>query len=91
MKKIFVGNMDRGVTEQIIRSTFETHGAVEHVTVVADKTGQPKGFGFVEMADDDAAGKAIAAINGRELNGKRLTVSEARSKGAAGADGHRSG
>ena len=84
MKNIFVGNMDRGVTEQIIRSSFESYGTVERVTIVADETGKPKGFGFVEMADDDAAGKAIAALNGQELNGKRLTVSEARSKGAMG-------
>ncbi len=90
MKNIFVGNMDRGVTEQIIRSSFETYGAVERVTIVADETGQPKGFGFVEMADDDAAGKAIAGMNGCEMNGKCLIVSEARSK-AARSGGRRSG
>ena len=84
MKKIFVGNMERGVTEQIMRSSFETYGAVERVTIVADEAGKPKGFGFVEMTDDAAAGKAIAALNGRELNGKVLTVSEARSKAAGG-------
>ena len=50
MKNIFVGNMDRGVTEQIIRSSFETYGTVERVKIVADEAGQPKGFGFVEMA-----------------------------------------
>jgi len=91
MKNVFVGNMERGVTEQIIRSSFETNGTVESVKILADESGKSKGFGFVEMADEDAAGKAIAAMNGMELNGKRLTVSEARSKGAAGTGGRRSG
>jgi RNA recognition motif-containing protein len=91
MKNIFVGNMERGVTEQIIRSSFETYGTVGSVKILTDESGKTKGFGFVEMADDDAAGKAIAAMNGKELNGKRLTVSEARSKGAAGSGGRRSG
>ena len=90
MKNIFVGNMERGVTEQVIRSSFETYGTVERVKLVADEAGHPKGFGFVEMADDDAAGKAIAAMNGMELNGKRLTVSEARSKAAVRTGGRRS-
>jgi RNA recognition motif-containing protein len=90
MKTIFVGNMERAVTEPAIRSLFETYGTVERVTIVSDEAGQTKGFGFVEMADDDAAGKAIAAMNGCELNGKVLTVSEARSKGAARSGGRRS-
>jgi cold-inducible RNA-binding protein len=85
MKKIFVGNMDRSVSEQVIRSSFETYGTVSGVNLVADEAGKPKGFGFVEMADDTAAAKAIAELNGRELNGKVLTVSEAHSKGAGGA------
>jgi RNA recognition motif-containing protein len=90
MKKIFVGNMDRAVTEPVIRSLFETYGAVERVTMVSDEAGHPKGFGFIEMTDDDGAGKAIAAMHGCELNGKVLTVSEARSKGAARSGGRRS-
>jgi RNA recognition motif-containing protein len=84
MKNIYVGNMEGGVTEQMIRSSFETYGTVERVTIVANEAGQPKGFGFVEMADDAAAAKAIAAMNGMELNGKRLRVSEGRSQGALG-------
>jgi RNA recognition motif-containing protein len=83
MKKIFVGNMDRGVSEQILRSSFEAYGAVDTIHLVTDEGGRPKGFGFVEMTDDEAAGKAIAALNGHELNGKVLTVSEARPKTAS--------
>lgn len=90
MKRIFVGNMERSVTEQLIRSLFEPYGAVERITMVSDEAGQTKGFGFIEMGDDDAAGKAIVAMNGCELNGKVLTVSEARSKGAARSGGRRS-
>ena len=90
MKKIFVGNMERTVTEQLIRSLFEPYGAIERITMVSDEAGHTKGFGFIEMGDDDAAGRAIAAMNGCELNGKVLTVSEARSKGAARSGGRRS-
>ena len=90
MKRIFVGNMERTVTEQLIRSLFEPYGVVERISMVADEAGHPKGFGFIEMGDDDAAGKAIAAMNGCELNGKVLTVSEARSKGATRSGGRRS-
>lgn len=85
-----MGNMERTVTEQLIRSLFEAYGAVERITMVSDDAGHTKGFGFIEMGDDDAAGKAIAAMNGCELNGKALTVSEARSKGAARSGGRRS-
>jgi cold-inducible RNA-binding protein len=91
MKNIYVGNVEDGVTEQMIRSSFETYGTVESVKIVANEAGQPKGFGFVEMADDAAAGKAIAAMNGMELNGKRLRVSEGRSQGPVGTGGRRSG
>ena len=89
MKTIFVGNMERAVTEPVIRSLFETYGTVERVTIVSDEAGQTKGFGFIQMADDNAAGKAIATMNGCELNGKVLTVSEARSRGAARSGGRR--
>jgi RNA recognition motif-containing protein len=90
MKRIFVGNIERTATEQLIRSLFEPYGTVERITIVSDEAGHAKGFGFIEMGDDDAAGKAIAAINGCELNGKVLTVSEARSKGAVRSGGRRS-
>ena len=88
MKNIFVGNLSYGVTEESVRSLFEQYGAVQRANVVTDRqTGESKGFGFVEMTDDAAADKAIAAINGQEVSGRALTVNEARPKGAGGAGG----
>ena len=87
MKNIFVGNLSFNTTEQDIRSLFEAHGSVDRVNVVTDRdTGQAKGFGFVEMTNDGEGDKAIAALNGQELGGRTLTISEARPKaeGAAG-------
>jgi cold-inducible RNA-binding protein len=85
MKNIYVGNLSFGATEQAVRSLFEAHGAVERVSIVTDRdTGQPRGFGFVEMTSDAEADRAIAAINGKELDGRALNVNEARPKGAGG-------
>jgi len=62
-----------------LRNLFEAFGAVERVSVITDReTGKPRGFAFVEMTDDDAADKAIAAVNGTEFEGRALNVSEAR-------------
>ena len=81
MKNIFVGNLSFGVTEASVRSLFETHGTVDRVNICTDRdSGQPRGFGFVEMANDGEAEKAIAAVNGRELDGRALNVNEARPK-----------
>ncbi len=81
MKNIFVGNLSYGATEETVRSLFEQYGTVERVSIVTDReTGQPRGFGFVEMTDDGEAEKAIAALNGRELAGRDLNVNEARPK-----------
>src|ERR1035441_4215574 len=78
MKNIFVGNLSFGVTEASVRSLFETHGTVDRVNICTDRdSGQPRGFGFVEMANDAEAEKAIAAVNGRELDGRALNVNEA--------------
>ena len=92
MKNIFVGNLSFGATEDSVRSLFETHGTVERVSIVTDRdSGQPRGFGFVEMANDAEAEKAISALNGRELEGRALNVNEARPKadrgGARGGGG----
>ena len=63
MKNIFVGNLSFGVTEASVRSLFETHGKVDRVNICTDRdSGQPRGFGFVEMANDAEAEKAIAAV-----------------------------
>jgi cold-inducible RNA-binding protein len=94
MKNIFVGNLSFGVTEDSVRSLFETHGTVDRVNICTDRdSGQPRGFGFVEMANDGEAEKAIAAVNGRELDGRALNVNEARPKtdrpGGGGGGGGR--
>ena len=90
MKKIFVGNLDFGATEDSIRSLFEQHGAVERVSLMTDRdTGRSRGFAFVEMTDTAEAERAIAALNGVNFGGRALNVNEARPKegGAHGAGG----
>ena len=81
MKNIFVGNLNFGATEDAVRSLFEAYGAVERVNLITDRdTGRAKGFGFVEMTADADADRAIAALNGKELDGRALNVNEARPK-----------
>jgi RNA recognition motif-containing protein len=81
MKNIFVGNLSFAATEDSVRSLFETHGTVGRVNIVTDRdTGQPRGFGFVEMANDGEGEKAIASLNGTDLDGRTLNVNEARPK-----------
>ncbi len=77
-KKMFVGNLSFQTTESDIREAFGQFGAVESVAIITDRdTGRSKGFGFVEMSEEDA-NKAIASMNGSELNGRALTVNEAK-------------
>jgi RNA recognition motif-containing protein len=81
MKNIYVGNLSFGATEDSVRALFETHGTVGRVNIVTDRdTGQARGFGFVEMNNDGEGEKAIAALNGAELDGRALSVNEARPK-----------
>lgn len=81
MKNIFVGNLSFGASEASIRTLFEVHGTVDRVNVVTDRdTGQARGFGFVEMPNDSEGEKAIAAINGTDLDGRTMNVNEARPK-----------
>lgn len=88
MKNIFVGNLSFGATEDAIRSMFEAYGTVDRVNVVTDRdTGRARGFGFVEMSNDSEGEKAIAALNGRELDGRALNVNEARPKEERGGGG----
>jgi cold-inducible RNA-binding protein len=97
MKNIFVGNLSFGATEDAIRSLFEAYGTVERVSVVTDRdTGQARGFGFVEMSVNAEADRAIAGLNGKELDGRALNVNEARPKtersgGGGGGGGRRGG
>src|SRR5512140_296147 len=86
--KIFVGNLSFRTTEESVRFMFETHGNVERVTILTDRdTGRSRGFGFVEMPNDAEAQKAITAVSGRELDGRSLTVNEARPKEDRGFGG----
>src|ERR1700758_1197302 len=81
MKNLYVGNLPHSTTETELRSLFETHGAVEQVTLVTDRdTGRSRGFGFVEMTNAGEAEKAIAALNGSDLGGRTLTINEAKPK-----------
>ena len=81
MKNIFVGNLSFSVTEQTLRSLFETYGTVGRVNLVTDRdSGQPRGFAFVEMTNNAEAEKAIDALNGRDVEGRTLNVNEARPK-----------
>ena len=95
MKNIFVGNLSFGATEDTVRSLFEQYGAVERVSIVTDRdTGRAKGFGFVEMTGDAEAERAISSLNGQELDGRNLTINEARPKedrGGGGFGGGRGG
>src|SRR5262245_19662457 len=88
MKNIFVGNLSFRTTEQELRALFEAHGVVDRVNIVTDRdTGQPRGFAFVEMANDAEGERAIQSINGQELGGRTLNVNEARPKGEGGGGG----
>jgi len=81
MKNIYVGNLSFNATEDQVRELFEAHGAVDRVSIVTDRdTGQSRGFAFVEMPDDEAAQKAMEALNGTPMGGRNLTVNEARPK-----------
>lgn len=88
MKNIFVGNLDFGATESAIRALFEPYGDISRVNLVTDRdTGRSRGFAFVEMNDSAQADKAIAALNGAQLDGRALNVNEARSQTAGGGRG----
>jgi len=81
VKKIYVGNLNFSVTEAALRSLFEAYGSVESVKLVTDRdSGQPRGFGFVEMTNDAEAAKAINGLNSKDLEGRTLIVNEARPK-----------
>lgn len=98
MKNIFVGNLSFNTTEDSVRAMFEQFGTVERVNLITDRdTGQARGFGFVEMSVNADADRAIAALNGQQLDGRALNVNEARPKperggfGGGGGGGNRRG
>lgn len=78
-KKLYVGNLSYSSNEESLKQAFSAAGTVESAMVIMDKmTGRSKGFGFVEMASDEEAANAIAAIDGKEIDGRAVRVSEAR-------------
>lgn len=88
MTNIFVGNLSYQTAEDELRTLFEAYGAVEAVQILTDRdTGQPRGFGFVEMANRNEAETAISELNGHTLNGRALNVNEARPKPEGGGGG----
>ena len=77
--KIYVGGLPYSATDQQLQELFAPHGSVASAKVITDKfTGQSRGFGFVEMSSDEEASKAIAALNGTQMDGRTLTVNEAK-------------
>src|SRR5947207_11110979 len=87
-KKLYVGNLAYGVSDSALQQMFEAHGTVQSAQVIMDRdTGRSKGFGFVEMGSDQEAQAAIQALNGKELEGRSLTVNEARPKTEGGGGG----
>jgi RNA recognition motif-containing protein len=92
VKNIYVGNLSFSVNEEQLRSMFEPYGQVDRVSIVTDRdSGQSRGFGFVEMSDDEAGNRAIEALNGTSVAGRNLTVNEARPKGERPRGGREGG
>jgi len=84
-KKLYVGNLAYGVNDGDLQQMFGAHGTVQSAQVIMDRdTGRSKGFGFVEMGSDQEAQAAITALNGKEVEGRALTVNEARPKPEGG-------
>lgn len=94
---IYVGNLPHATSESELREAFEAFGTVNSAAIITDKfTGNSRGFGFVEMASDEEAQAAIAALNGEDFGGRSLTVNEAkpreeRPRGGSGGGGGRGG
>ena len=97
--KLFVGNLSFNITENDLQSAFAAHGTVVEANLMMDRmTNRPRGFGFVTMSTDEEAQKAIGALNGKELDGRALTVNIAKPReeragggGGGGGGGRRGG
>src|SRR5246500_5732513 len=88
--KLYVGNLPFTTTDEAVRALFSKHGSVEKVTLITDReTGRPRGFGFVEMSNADAA-RAMQALNGADFDGRPLKVNEAQDRERSGG-GNRGG
>ncbi len=78
-KKLFVGNLDWGLTDQTLQETFSQFGEIEEAVIIKDRvSGRSKGFGFVTFTNDADADKAIAELNEKDVNGRPMTVNEAK-------------
>jgi cold-inducible RNA-binding protein len=78
-KKLYVGNLNYRTTDEVLKEAFQPFGEVQAVNVITDReTGRSKGFAFVEMATEEAAQAAITGMNGKNVDGRDLTVAEAR-------------
>lgn len=87
MTKLYVGNLPFTATDETVRTLFASHGTVEKVSLITDRdTGRPRGFGFVEMSNADAA-RAMQALNGTDFGGRSLRVNEAQERSGGGNRG----
>jgi len=87
-KKLYVGGLPHSVTEDKLQEIFSAHGTVESARVITDRfTGRSRGFGFVEMSNEEEAQTAIDSLNGSDLDGRSLTVNEARPQENRGGGG----
>ena len=92
--KLYVGNMSFDTSEEDLRKAFEAHGTVDSVAIITDRdTGRSKGFGFVEMSNDEEAKAAMEALNEKDFQGRTIKVNEARprTEGRRGGGGGRGG
>ena len=90
--KLFVGNLSFNTTENDLQDAFAAHGTVTEANLMMDRaTGRPRGFGFITMGTPEEAQKAIDALNGSTLDGRALTVNEAKPREEGRTGGHRSG
>ena len=86
--KLYVGNLSYSTTQDSLYTEFGAHGNVDEVAVITDReTGRPRGFAFVTMSNDEEARAAIESLNGREIDGRTITVNEARPKTDRGRGG----
>ncbi|MDH4109536.1 MAG: RNA-binding protein [Gammaproteobacteria bacterium] len=91
-KKLYVGNLPYSADDQSLQALFSQYGSVQSVNLITDRdTGRSKGFGFVEMGSDSDAQRAIESLNGHDMDGRKLTVNEARPKEPRGNNGRSGG
>lgn len=80
MTNLYIGNLPFSITESAVRDLFSPHGGIEKLSLVTDReTGRPRGFGFIEMSHADAS-RAMQALDGKELDGRKLRINEAQAR-----------